>query len=157
MRKCNKNVSLTDSPSQENGIPVPKSTEEPRPRLPAGPYDAQCIEAKLYWDNGFRRWVAMLAFELIPARTLVNLYLNLGGAAKPHAGMRSLYRRAWITAAGRQPHRGEELNLDVFINSFFEIDVQDVTQTWDQQAHPPAEIYSRVARIVRRLIEKSFL
>jgi hypothetical protein len=130
----------------------PVAYDDYPPRVEPGPYEARCIDAPpFYFDRGFKRWVQPLTFELHPNREVLHAFLNMGRGTQPHAGTRSNFFKAWVIAKGRPPRRGNELTTDVFISQLFEVDVQDVTTDCEGREKAEPLIYSRVARVVRRL------
>jgi hypothetical protein len=108
------------------------------------------VKAEIFRDRQFGRWSCALGFQLLGDGTHVFSFLNLGHAAKPHAGPRSEYRRAWIIAAGDQPRRRQVLAPRVFVGKIFEVRVADVKKRFDGREHPEGAIYSVVREIVRR-------
>jgi hypothetical protein len=119
--------------------------------VPAGRYDAECVEAKIYADPQFHRWVCRLRFNLVSGGREVCGFLNLGTGSKPSAGRRSQYWRAWVIASGDLPRRRQVLSPRVFMNKLFEVSVETVKKAHDGVEHPAQAIYSTVRRIVRAL------
>jgi len=108
------------------------------------------VNADIYFDRQFARWSCVLEFSMLGGGTHVFCFLNLGHAAKPHAGPRSEYRRAWIIAAGDQPRRRQVLSARAFVGKIFQVRVADVKKRFDGREHPEGAIYSIVREIVRR-------
>ena len=144
---------VTDDPKREQKQrQVPVAYDNYPIRVKAGPYEARCIDAPpTYFDAGFRRWGQALTFELCPNGEVLQAFLNLGTGKEPHAGPRSNYFKAWVIAKGRPPRRGDKMTADVFLNQLFEVDVCDVTTDCEGLSKAEPLIYSKVARLVRRL------
>jgi hypothetical protein len=128
----------------------PVCDEDPYPRYPAGTYQAQCVSGSIYRDRQFRAWKAALKFHLLPDVGPVWGFLHMGRGERPSAGRRSDYWRAWVIANGGPPRRRQTLSVRVFKGKIFEVRVGDVTQRYDQSAHPEGAIYSTVKGITRR-------
>jgi len=141
----------TDRTRHDGGSePAPVSDRGPYPRLEPGVFEAECVKAETYRDRQFARWSCALEFSLLDDGTRVFCFLNLGRAAKPHAGPRSEYRRAWIIATGGQPRRRQVLSDRVFEGKIFEVRVANVEKRFDGREHPKGAVYSVVREIVRR-------
>jgi hypothetical protein len=143
-QKANPNMHLV-----EDGDPVP-CEEESYPRLRPGEYTARCVEARIYLDKRFRRWVCRLKFWVVPEGPHVYGFLNLGSEAKPRAGRGSEYRRAWIEANNDAPHRRQKLGHSVFRGKIFLVRIDDVSRRHDGRAHHEADWYSTIKEIIKR-------
>ena len=77
-------------------------------------------------------------------------FLNLGNHAKPHAGRRSEYWRAWVIANDAPPRKRQTLSPRAFKGKLYEVRIDDVTRRFDGRDHHPAAIYSTVKEIIRR-------
>jgi hypothetical protein len=130
--------------------PSPICDEAPYPRLKPGEYSARCVEARVYLEKRFRRWVCRFKYWIIPEGPHVYGFLNLGCGEKPHAGRGSEYRRAWIEANGAAPQRRQKMGHSVFRNKIFVIRVDDVNCRHDGRTHHQEDVYSTVKEIVKR-------
>jgi len=133
----------------------PVCEENPYPLLQAGKYEAQCVHSCLYRDLQFRRWTALLRFQLLASGSLTSLgpvcaFLNLGNREKSKAGRRSRYWRAWVIANGEQPRKRQVLSPRVFKGKIFEVEIGTVKRAHDGREHPVAAQYSTVKEILER-------
>lgn len=136
-------------PSQ-TATPEPVSETGPYPRYEPGRYDAECVSAQIYFDRQFRSWKCALRFSILEDEAPIFCFLHLGSKAKPTAGPRSEYRRAWIIANGGQPRKRQSLSPRIFTGKIFEVIVGDVAKRFDGREHPAQAIYSIVRQIVSR-------
>jgi hypothetical protein len=134
----------------DDGGESPICEEAPYPRLKPGEYSARCVEAKVYLEKRFRRWVCRVKYWIIPEGPHVYGFLNLGCGEKPRAGRGSEYRRVWIEANGDAPHRRQKLGHSVFRDKIFVIRVDDVRRRHDGRSHHQADVYSTVKEVVKR-------
>jgi len=130
--------------------PEPICEEAPYPRYEPGIYEAECVEARNYWDRQFRSWKCALRFSILQSGDPILRFLHLGSHKKPDAPPRSEYRRDWIIANGAQPRKRQALSPRVFVGKIYEIRVGDVQKRFDGREHPTPSIYSVVREIVRR-------
>jgi hypothetical protein len=126
----------------------------PADRIEPGEYPAYSRFAKIYHDPQFKRWVCMVQFDVLNeslTHTLARLpwYLNLGDQEKPHAGRRTLFWEAWVTANGRQPLRSDRLSSAVFVKRYARVYVGDTVKDYRQKAVNVVSAYS----VIRRVIE----
>ena len=135
----------------EHEDPSPICDDAPYPRLKPGEYDARCVEARIYKDKRFRRWVCRLKYSIIPEGPHVYGFFNLGCGDKPYAGRGAEYRRAWVEASGDVPRKGQRLGHSVFRDKIFRVRVDDVTCRHDGRAHHEGDVYSTVKEIVKRI------
>src|ERR1035441_3310601 len=89
-------------------------------RLEPGTYQAYCNLAKWYQDPGFKRWTCILKFDVMAANLTdslgtIPIWFNGGDNDVPHAGRRSRYFAAWVSAKGGPPARKDRLSPSVLI------------------------------------------
>jgi hypothetical protein len=130
---------------------APICEDAPFPRYKPGIYEARCIGTKIYRDPRFKRWVARLEFRTVPDSWPVFAFLNFGNGAKPKAGRGSEYYRAWTIANESTPRKRERMSVHVFTGKIFSVRIGDITKRYDGREHSPAEIYSKVTEILKRL------
>lgn len=111
--------------------PEPEVFWHERPRIEPGCYSAYVRSAKLYRDAGFKRWTALLMFDVLHRDGLrvmarLPMWLNLGSGPNPKAGLRSRYFQEWVKANGRPPSRGDRLSPKVFTRRMAQVEVGDV-------------------------------
>jgi hypothetical protein len=99
-------------------------------RLEPGTYQAYCKLAKWYQDPGFKRWTCILKFDVLAVNLtdslgIVPLWFNGGDKDIPHAGRRSLYFAAWVSAKGGPPVRKDRLSPSVFVKRMALVRVGD--------------------------------
>jgi hypothetical protein len=147
-----------DSPGpmqQEPGEPELICAEEPAPweRYKPGSYDLRCTSYKyervrMYGNS----WKLRLMFQFMdmehPRR--IAKFFHMGCKAKPEAGRKSEYFRAWIVAnGGVLPRKGTSFSPRKFVGRVFRCEVRDVTRTLDPSFNHSADaIYSTVAKIL---------
>lgn len=98
--------------------------------IPSGKYPAYARRARVYYDKPFRRWICVVFFDVLDAsltEVIAELawFLNLGNGAKPHAGRRSNFFRAWVDALGRNPTRNDKIRPAIFTKRHATVAVRD--------------------------------
>lgn len=137
-------------PRTRPDCPEPVCDQAPYPRYEPGVYEAECVDANIFYDRQFHSWKCALRFSLLADGAPVFCFLHLGSKQKPTVGARSEYRRAWIIANGEQPRKRQTMSKRVFLNKIFEVRIADVQKRFDGREHPKAAIYSKVKDILRR-------
>jgi hypothetical protein len=122
------------------------------PRLEPGEYPAYSRSARVYYDRQFKRHICAVQFDvlnslLIDTVAKLTWYLNLGTRGRPHAGRRSNYWTAWVTANGGAPRRNDRLSPQVFLHRHATVLVADTTK--DHQQNSVAEGYSVIREVLR--------
>lgn len=101
------------------------------PRIEPGAYLGYCASARIYRDPGFKRWVALLRWDVLNISGLqtvargVPMWMSLGDGEKPQAGRRSRYWREYIRAAGKPPARSDRLSPAVFVKRMARLLIRD--------------------------------
>ena len=138
-----------DRENPDDFAPVWQGTQYARYK--PGTYEAECVRAKVYFDQPFRRYVCRLDFRLLGTRNPVCAFLNLGrDKRRSETGRRSRYYTAWCIASGGVPRKAQKLTRNVFNGRIFEVDVGDVMKRHDGTEHTPDGVYSVVRKILKR-------
>jgi hypothetical protein len=153
-------ITAPDSPNSDCAASALKVVEEDAPvfegveyaRIKPGQYSGQCVYFKVYYDRGFKRWTAMLRFQLIDEEEEIYGFLNLGRRERPHAGRRSRYWAEWTLANGATPRKRQEMSPRVFRGKVFLVEVGDVTKAGDGKSHQACAIYSTVKKIIEKQV-----
>jgi hypothetical protein len=96
-----------------------------------GKYSAYCRWAGKYYDPQFKRWVAMLLWDVLSQNleetiAKVPQWFRLGDdAERPRASLRSKYLREWARANGAPATRGDRLSCKVFVRRIAKIEIAD--------------------------------
>ena len=128
--------------------------EDPAPyaRIAPGAYLARCLSQKLERVRMYGgAWKLRLVFQIIDLdqNPKLALFFHLGTGQKPHAGRKSKYWAAWITAnAGQLPRRGQTMTPRLFVGKAFMVRVDCVQKRWDSGKHSEGEVYSTIKDIL---------
>ncbi|PYV74385.1 MAG: hypothetical protein DMG96_20355 [Acidobacteria bacterium] len=120
------------------------------PRLPTGEREMICIDARTYFDPGFKAWKLRLKFVDPLGREHVFGFMHVSHGSKPEIGRRSKYYAAWVEANGGPPKRKDRLPPKVFRGKAFLLRIRDVIKRHDQHEHSESDVYSN-AEIIRRI------
>jgi hypothetical protein len=129
----------------------PEISWKPRDYLPAGNYPAFSRTAKTYFDRTFKRWQCVVNFDvlsddLVTVIARLGWFLNLGCGEKPHAGHRSKFWCAWISANGGSPKRGDRMTPNVFHNRHALVRVRVVSRNFERVTS--GELYSVIDSVL---------
>lgn len=136
--------------SEEFSSREPVCQEAPYPRYEPGDYEAECVEATVYFHPILRAWKCQLDFRILPNSEPVCGFLHLGNKNQPSAGPSSEYRRAWIIATGQAPRKRQTMSHRIFKGKIFGVRIGDTTRRFDGRDHPEPAVYSTVKEILRR-------
>lgn len=138
-------------PARQAQLSQPMAETASYPRYKAGTYEAHCVDATIYRDPRFKRYVARLKFQLVPDGHEVYAFLNLGNGEIPRVARGSEYRRAWIIANdGQAPKKRQVMSARMFVDKIFMVGVEDTRRRHDGRDHPEGEIYSTVKEILKK-------
>jgi hypothetical protein len=129
--------------------------EDPAPwkRYKPGEYELRCTSYEFVRVKMFGlQWKLRLMFRFMDMETRGRIakFFHMGNGAKPKAGRKSEYFRAWVIANdGRLPRKGCPMSPRAFAGHVFRAEVRDVTRTMDPKInHSPEAVYSVVDKIL---------
>ena len=126
-----------------------KAKDDPRPYIPDGKYEAQCIDVELSNYRGSQK----------------KLYLHFKIIEGPHQGTKlfevcnyyervprgSKYYKQWPIANGGLPTKSDSMSPKVFLNKIFRVEVRTVTPKHDDgKPLPEMYLYSVVDKILAK-------
>ena len=102
------------------------------------------------WVPTYRRWSLRVEFALVDEVGSVSAFFNFGQNRNGgKLGRHSRYFKAWVTANGELPKRGQAMTPDVFLEGqFFQVEVANCDTDSEGNPKPDAEVYSRITKII---------
>ena len=139
---------------------APTCADDPRPLVPPGDYLCLCTGGKKFYNQMFKREVAVLHFQPIDGAfvgTPLERFFSVNKHRDPETkrmreypvGRNSIYLREWTIAnQDRPPRRRDRLPFSKFFGKVFSVRVETTESTWDGRLHPASLRYSKVGAIL---------
>ncbi len=130
----------------------PICADDPRPHVPDGEYDVECVEAKSHRYPLFKREAVILTMAIVDgphAGVMLERFYNVPGGIKRGS---NFYREWTLANQGTPPRRREKLALKKFKHKLFRVEVTTVKTDRDGHPLPVSLRYSRVSRIIDLLV-----
>lgn len=119
-----------------------------------GTYRGYCRAAEIYFDRRWRRWQAVLQFDVVgdsgfDVIARLTKFFPLGEGTRPRATSRlSKYYKAWVKANGGPPKRTDRMSPTIFRRRYARVSVVDVETDSDHVVMEENQRYSKIGEIL---------